>query len=105
MGYTHAKLKRKFKKKNQAGARPMHLVYLFNKYNNNRNITKKLFCLMVKGSLQVLRGSGFDFLLLHFVQNLIKRLMMSNKNINKSSINVNYNIKIFFIFLKISFLL
>jgi len=54
----------------------MHQVYLFNKYNNNRNMTKKnSSSMMVKGSLKVLRDSGFDSLLLHFVQNLIKRLM------------------------------
>jgi len=56
---------------------------------------------MVKGSLQVLRGSRFDSLLLHFVLNLIKMLMVGKKN----SINVDHNNKNFLIFLKICFFL
>jgi len=62
---------------------------------------EKFFGLMVKGSVQLLRGSEFESLLMHFVKNLNKRLMVMG---NKNSIIIEYNNKIFIILLKICFL-
>jgi len=61
-------------------------------------MTENFSDLMVKDSIEVLRGSRFECLLLHFVQNLNKRLMVYNKNINKNIINSDNNNKFFYIY-------